>query len=89
MLSAGELHVEGVKQPHSAWTSHADLQMQVVVTADLDSKALEPELSFTIKEPDLNMKYPEEEHEKDHQNSGEVSLFSCKSRQLHNYRQAV
>lgn len=55
---AGELHVEGVKEPHSAWTSHADLQMQVVVTADLHSKALEPELSFTIKEPDLNMKYP-------------------------------
>lgn len=43
--------------------------MQVVVTADLDSKALEPESSITVKKPDLNINYPGEEYEKDHQNS--------------------
>ena len=63
--------------------------MQVVVTADLDSKALEPESSITVKKPDLNINYPGEEYEKDHQNSWEVYLLSCKSRQLRNYRQAV
>ena len=43
--------------------------MQVIVTADLDSKALEPESSITVKEPDLNINYPGEEYEQDHQNS--------------------
>lgn len=58
-----------LSNPHSACTSHSNLQMQVVVTADLDSKALEPESSITVKKPDLNINYPGEEYEKDHQNS--------------------
>ena len=63
--------------------------MEVVITADFNSKALEPESSIAVKEPDLNIKYPGEESEKDHQNSWEVYMFSCKNRQLHNYSQAV
>ena len=43
--------------------------MEVVVTTDFNSKALEPESSIAVKEPDLNIKYPGEESEKDHQNS--------------------
>ena len=54
---------------HPVCASHSDLQMQIVVTADLNSKALGHESSITVKDPFLNLNYPGAEYEKDRQNS--------------------